>query len=135
MIDREDLTFATCNQLASIISLDWEENQPEEITGVLKGLAMIDEPGEGPGGLLLGLSNLLQLSTLDTEPSCVRKSKTLAELKLAIAVLKSVMELSDSWNTKDSDTIKKEVISRISRYEDEKRTITDPLPFKCNITV
>lgn len=135
MIDREDLTFATCNQLAQIISSDWDQTQPEEIKAAVEALAPLDEPGEVFCGVSINTTAPIKLTPSETEPESIRNSRRIIELKIAINIFKVIMQHSDAWETPDSDTIKKEVIARISTYEDAIKTLLTPVPFTSYITV
>jgi hypothetical protein len=134
MIDREDLVFATCYQLAEIISSDWE-TQPEEVSKAIELLKPMDEPGEPYyGGPLDGVCPI-RLTASETEPEVFRKSRKLIELKVVISLFKIIMKYSDGWQTEDSDTIQKEIVSRIVNYESQYKSLTTPVPFVSHITL
>lgn len=135
MIDREEITFATCNQLAQLISSDWDQNQPEEVKAALEALSPLDEPGEIFYGVPINGVNPLRLTPSEKEPESIRNSRKLIELKIVINIFKLIMKHSDAWETPDSDTIKKEVIARISNYEDDVKKLTTPVPFTSHITL
>lgn len=134
MIDREDLVFATCYQLAELISTDWD-NQPVEIKQALAALEPTDEPGETLFGVPLSGTNPLQLTLSEKEPESIQRRRKLVELTAVANIFKVIMKHSDEWVTKDSDTIKLEVAARIANYERDVKTLTTPVPFTCHITV
>jgi len=125
LINREDIVFATCNQLASLISEDWE-NQTKEVSEALACLRLFDEPGElhiGPDFI----TNPIRMMPLDREPESIRIANLLMTYKSITNNLKVVMKHSDGWETENSDTLKKEIISRISDYEKEINRIITPV--------
>ena len=134
MIDREDLVFATCYQLAQIISADWE-NQPAEVVGAIETLEPIDDPSEPLVGSFGTLSNPVPLEPSEKEPEFYRNRREYSVLNLAAQEFKTIMKFSDSWETADSETIKKEIIARIKKYEERAKHITTPVPCTCNIVV
>jgi len=134
MIEREDLVFATCYQLAQLISSDWD-NRPEEVTEAIEALTPIDEPGETLYGIPLGSSNPMQLTPSEKEPESVRKRRRAIELLAVTSIFRAIMKHSDSWNTTDSDIIKLEITARISDYDREYKAITTPVAFTCNIVL
>ena len=134
MIDREEISFATCYQLAQLISSDWE-NPPEEVKYAIDALTPLDEPGEVFYGVPISGSNPLHLTPSEKEPESIRRNRKVVELKIVVNILKLIMKQSDGWETPDSDVIKKEVLSRISNYEYELKNILTPLPFTCNIVI
>ena len=125
MINREDLVFATCYQLAQLISEDWEI-PPSEVTLAINALKPVDEPGEVFWGSP-PVVNPLSLAGSETEPKTYRDSYVLIQLKLASQLFRIIMEHSDGWQTQDSDTIKKEIVSRIANYESQIKDITAPV--------
>ena len=134
MINREDIVFATCNQLSQLISDDWGD-PPSEIKLALEGLRAFDEPGRGYQGIELFSSNTLNMMPSEKEPEYLIKGRRLYMLRLAITLLSIVMTNSDGWQTNDSDILKRELTSRIANYEEQSKSIVTPIPFKCNITV
>ena len=135
MVNREDLVFATCYQLAGLISSDWDINQPEEVKDALEALRPLDEPGEiWNGPPIPGLPNIKLLPT-EIEPESIWRVRKLFELQIAANIFRIVMKHSDGWNTPDSDTIKKEIIARISDYDTEAKAIIEPVLATCNITL
>jgi hypothetical protein len=133
MIDREDLTFATCYQLTQIIADDWED-RPSAVTDFINILKPIDEPGEIIWGTPL-LSDLARLGASETEPEIIQKCRKNVERKIISECLKNIMKYSDGWETPDSDVIKKEIIARISNYEKEIKKDSTPLPLKRDIVL
>ena len=132
-VDREDIVFATCYQLAQLISSEWED-APGEVIDAINGLTPIDEPGgivygRGPLG---SSTNPLQLTSSEKEPESVKK---LFELKIVAALFKIIIKHSDGWKTQNAEILKKEIVSRIKNYEEEANSIFKPLPIKCNITL
>jgi hypothetical protein len=133
MINREDLVFATCYQLAELISSDWDD-PPEEVKTAIGNLSDIDEPGESFHNTG-GAGKFLKLTPSEKEPESIRKTNRFIELKIAISNFKKIIHHSDGWNTSDSDTIKKEIIARINDYDSEAKAIVTPVPDICNIVV
>lgn len=131
MIDREDLVFATCYQLAQIISMDWED-QPMEVTKAIAGLEPIDEPGSIRFGIPL-MFNPLNLTLSEKEPDSIYRTNRFVDLKTATDNFKKIMEHSDGWQTEDSETIKKEIISRITTYEKDAEKILTPMSVSCHV--
>ncbi len=132
MINREDLVFATCYQLAQIISSDWEP-QSEEVKMALEALTPIDEPGETLWGTSVNGQNPLKLHPYETEPEGFRTTRKVFESKMVIIILSLIMKHSDGWETNDSDIIKKEILARIANYEADIKKLTAPNIATCNI--
>ena len=135
MINREDLVFAACSQLAGLISSDWETNKPEEVQEALSALSPLDEPGEIYYGNIINGLPQLKLSPSEAELESIKKVRKLIELQMVTNIFKLVMKHSDGWETSDSDVIKKEIVARISDYESEYKKLIEPVPFDCNITI
>jgi hypothetical protein len=130
---REDLTFATCYQLAQLISEDWE-NQPSEVKHAIYLLKPIDEPGELFWGVP-PIVNPLKLAASEREPDSIRLNRKLYELEVVSKCFKLIIEHSDQWQTQNSDDLKKEIISRVKEYEEEIISISKPVPFTCHIQI
>ena len=134
MIERETLVFATCYQLAQLISSDWE-NQPEEVSDAIEALGPIDEPGETLHGISVTSGNPMQLTPSEKEPESVRNRRKALELYAVTNIFKLIMKYSDSWNTADSDVIKLEITARIADYDREYKKIVTPVAFTSDIVL
>ena len=133
MLKREDLVFATCYQLAQLTSDDWDD-PPSEVSEAIRAVSPIDEPGEISFRRAL-IANPLSLTGSETEPYNYRVTCKLLDLKLVSGLFKIIMKYSDGWETKNSDIIKKEIVSRISDYEKQIKEIVTPVPDVCYISV
>ena len=124
-MNREDLVFATCHQLAQIVSDDWED-RPPEITTTIKLLEPVDEPGEPFRGPSL-VNNPLSLTLSEKEPEHYRIHMRLMQLTTINKLFSIILKYSDGWETKNSDVIKREIISRIADYERQSKELTTPM--------
>ena len=106
MINREDLLFATCYQLAEMIRDDWDEI-PAEADRALMLMRPIDEPDDTFIGGGVEETSELSLKCYEIEPEALTKLKKIRSLHVVIGLLKKVMKHSDGWNTKNSDSFKK----------------------------
>jgi arylamine N-acetyltransferase len=132
-MDREDLVFATCYQLAQLIAEDWED-QPEAVSMAIDMLKPIDWPGEVFWGVAPTV-NPLELTPTEKEPDSIRKKRRLYETKIVCQCFKVIMKHADHWETKFSDDLKKEIISRIDEFTKDIQNISRPVPFVSNITL
>jgi len=107
MIDRDDLTFATCYQLAGEIREEWED-RPEDVDKALVILSMINEPED----------------IYDTfhEPL-----KQIPMLMVICEALKCILINSDGCKSPGADMLKKEIVTRIKDYERRVKSLTDPV--------
>jgi hypothetical protein len=112
MLDRNDLTFATCYQLAGEIKEDWEEGRPEIVDRALKALHMLHEP-----------AYISDTSSNDPEES----AKYMAILDMIADYFKVILANSDEWKTQKADMIKKELVSRVKEYERIIKTRSSPV--------
>lgn len=133
MMDREDLVFATCYQLAQLIADDWDD-QPSVVSEALDMLKPIDWPGE----VFCGVSptvNPLELTPTEKEPESLRKRRKLYETKVVCQCFKVILKHSDKWQTKYSDDLKKEIISRIDEYTKEIENLSRAVPVVCDFKI
>jgi nickel-dependent lactate racemase len=117
MIDRDDLTFATCYQIAGEIKEDWTD-RPVPVDSPVDQLAPIDQA--------LGVLSLFNEpeEVVDTfhEPL-----KQVPLLVIICQALKVILIESDSWKTQTADMMKKEIVSRIKEYERRIKELTEPV--------
>ena len=105
MLDRDDLTFATCYQLAGEIREEWEE-RPAQVSQALVVLDNFHEP--------------------DYIYDHTQKLQRLAACRVIAEAIKLILTHSDSWKTVKADMIKKELISRIKEYEKQIDEFVNP---------
>ena len=115
MLDRDDLTFATCFQLAGEIREEWEE-RPEDVDKALVVLTYTNEPED----------------VIDTFREPLLQVPVMQVLS---AAMKMVLSTSDGWKTPKADMLKKELVSRIKDYERRTRDLTRPVLEPVYITV
>lgn len=132
-MDREDLVFATCHQLAQLIGEDWED-PPEPVSLAIDMIKPIDWPGEVFWGVSPTM-NPLELTPSEKEPEAIRKKRRLYESKIICQCFKVIMKHADNWETKFSEDLKKEIVSRIDEFSKDIKRSSQPLPFVCNIKV
>lgn len=133
MVNREELVFAACYQLASAIVEAWD-NIPAHIAEALDGLQDIDEPGESLRSTFFTVSPaFLDLSVSEAEPESFRRRRRLNEARIAVEVFTLVLNNSADWNDADAETYKKELRKRVSDYTDIITKITTRSPFISHI--
>jgi hypothetical protein len=132
MITREDMRFATCFQLATMIADDWD-GWPSAIKDTFERLSHIDEPdGTFVGGGVTGMQ-LPMLKAWECEPESITNIKRLLSLSAVTKELRTILHHSDGWKTELSDKFKKELNLRIFEYEKQIKQLTDSEPAVCEI--
>ena len=106
MLDREDITFATCYQLAGEIREQWVD-RPVEVSYALNWLSQINEPED----------------IFDTFHEPAKQVPLLMDL---CKVLEFVLINSDGWQSQSAEMIKKELVQRIKEYGRRSNEITEP---------
>ena len=131
MPSREDLVFATCDQLAGYIKEELEEVDTESIRGCLVLLSLIRDPEEG----ITNYVNLLPEKIRPQFQAAISDEHRIIQLlALAKESLKFILPVFDKVKTENSEALKKEIMLRITNYEYEfKRRNTPPDIAKCRI--
>jgi len=111
MLDREDLIFATCHQLAGEIESDWDQDMPVVVQASLVVLHTIDEP----------------------ETVSDNKVVIMAALHAVAETFKVVMAHSDAWRGPNSGMLKKEIVMRVKDYESRYKELASPVLGNCSI--
>lgn len=112
MLDRDDLTFATCYQIAGEIKEDWDEGRSETVDSALAGLFFLHEPEY--------IVDTTSIAPLD-------RARYMAVLETLASMFKVILANADGWQTPTADMVKKEMICRVKDYEYIIKTLSGPL--------